>query len=222
MAESEVTNRQYALFLAESPQWRKANLAGLLMDGLATEDYLASWNGDRYPDGADELPVTSVSYYAADAFARWLNTKAAGRLPGYRVRLPYESEWEWAARGGQAGQPYPTGRTPAGARIKTEGVEGPARAGTSEANGYGLRDTVGNVWEWCLDWYSPVSYFFTSLDAAKNSYSSAESIPIGSEKVVRGGSWANEKEFVKVYIRGSQPPAWSSAYLGFRVVLARP
>ena len=220
MSEAEVTNRQYADFLAENPDWRKSNLDDLVRRGVAAEGYLADWPGDGYPDGTASLPVTGVPYTAAEAYARWLASKLPAALSGWETRLPYESEWEWAARGGLVGQPYPTGRLPEGSRYMEQGVEGPAPVGGSSPNGYGLRDMAGNVWEWCRDWYSPVAYFFTSSDPARNDHRSEADIPFGSERVVRGGSWANGKEMMKVYIRGSQPPSWCTPYLGFRVVLA--
>ncbi len=221
LGENEVTNRQYAQFLAANPEWSKSRLDDLVRRGAAAEGYLASWTGDRYPDGADSLPVTGVPYAAAEAFSRWLSSQLPPALAGYEARLPSESEWEWAARGGLVGQPYPTGRTPEGARFLEGKGQGPAPVTASRPNGYGLQDMAGNVWEWCRDWYSPVAYFFTSRDGAQNSYRSEASIPFGAERVVRGGSWANEKEMVKVYVRGSQPPAWCTPYLGFRVALAR-
>ncbi len=222
LSETEVTNRQYAEFLAENPEWRKSNTDELVRQGKVTPEYLAGWQGDGYPAGSDSLPVVSVSYPAAQAFCRWLSGKLGGAFGGYAARLPSESEWEWAARGGLRGQPYPTGRTPEGARFLEASGEGPAPVGLSAPNGYGLKDMAGNVWEWCQDWFSPVAYLFSSLDARRNSYRTAESIPIGAERVVRGGSWANEKEMVKVYVRGSQPPSWCTPYLGFRVAIARP
>jgi formylglycine-generating enzyme required for sulfatase activity len=165
--------------------------------------------------------VANVSYYAAEAFCAWLTTRLPAALAGYEARLPSESEWEWAARGGLAAQPYPLGAVPAGAVFAGSGAQGPAPVGASAANGFGLKDMSGNVWEWCADWYSPVKYLFSSWEADRNGTDGADNPPTGFEKVVRGGSWSNERELVRVYTRGSQPPSWCTPYLGFRVVLAR-
>jgi iron(II)-dependent oxidoreductase len=222
MADTEVPNRVYKAFLDSNPEWRKSNLDSLLAQGRVTADYLASWQEDTYPSGASELPVTGVSFFAAQAFCSWLGERLPGGLGGYVARLPYESEWEWAARGGPVGKPYPLGDKSTGDVFFSSGASGPERAGSSPANGYGLRDMAGNVWEWCLDWFSDVGYLFTSWTADRNPVNTMTQIPIGAEKVVRGGSWATEKDLVRVYTRASQPPSWCTPYLGFRVVLARP
>ena len=94
------------------------------------------------------------------------------------------------------------------------------RAGASEPNGYGLRDMMGNVWVWCLDPYAPSSYLLSSLDPRLNA-SYEKAYPAGPDRVVRGGGWGNQSEQMRVYTRGAQPAEWSTAYLGFRVALAR-
>jgi len=220
MAETEVTNRLYQDFVDANPRWRKSNLDALLSEGVVAESYLSGWEDDRYPAEEADLPVVQVSFHAAEAFCSWLT--ASGALPpGTYVRLPYESEWEYAARGGLSALPYPTGRDPGSAVFHSEGASGPLAVGASEANGYGLRDMSGNVWEWCADWYSPVRYLFTSWIAAENR-PGAGGPSAGFERAVRGGSWANRSELVKIHTRASQPGDWCTPYLGFRPVLVRP
>jgi formylglycine-generating enzyme required for sulfatase activity len=102
-----------------------------------------------------------------------------------------------------------------------QGIAGPRPVGASPPNGYGLHDTAGNVWEWCLDWYSATRYVFSSRTEGGNAADTRVEIPYGAQKVIRGGGWANEKELVKVFTRGSQPPEWCTPYLGFRVVIAK-
>jgi formylglycine-generating enzyme required for sulfatase activity len=220
-SETEVSNRQYARFLAENPEWRKQNSSALVQQARVDDSYLADWSDQGYPAGSDDLPVAGVSYFAAQAFCRWLSGRLPASLAGYEARLPNEAEWEWAARGGLVGSPYPLGDKPEADVFFEPGIAGPRPVGASAANGYGLRDTAGNVWEWCSDWFSPVAYLFSSLDPARNSADRSAEIPFGAEKVVRGGSWTNEKELVRLYTRASQPPSWCTPYLGFRVVLAR-
>ena len=123
----------------------------------------ADWPHPRGPDssidGLDEHPVVHVAYDDAIAFARW-----AGK------DLPTEAEWEFAARGGIDGVDYAWGReflphqrymanTWQGdfpwQNLAADGFEGTSPVGAFPANGYGIADMIGNVWEWTSDWYQP-------------------------------------------------------------------
>jgi formylglycine-generating enzyme required for sulfatase activity len=221
LAETEVTNRQFQLFVDAEPEWKPSNRNALLSTGLASDAYLASWSDDRYPAGAADLPVTGVSWHAAAAYCAWLQARLSASRPGTVVRLPTEAEWEWAARGGLRGKPYPSGDSPGRSVFFTTGITGPGAAGSSEPNGYGLRDMAGNVWEWCADSYAPAAYLLSSLDAAASARLAAD-LPETSEKVVRGGAWNNEKELLRVYSRGSQPADWCTPQLGFRPAVVLP
>ena len=221
ISETEVSNRLFRSFLDENPDWSIANKPSLVERGLVDEEYLTSWESESGQPGWAELPVTNVSFYAAQAFSRWLESKLPVTFDAYSVRLPFESEWEWAARGGLVGADYPIGSPSKADRFYAAGIEGPSPVGGSPRNGYGVQDTLGNVWEWCLDWHSPVKYLFSSSIPEHNNFDSSQELPFGAEKVIRGGSWADEQELIKVSTRGSQPPNWCTPYLGFRVVLSR-
>jgi formylglycine-generating enzyme len=123
----------------------------------------ADWRHPRGPNstikGRDTHPVVHVTFVDALAYAMW-----AGK------DLPSEAEWEFAARGGLDGAAYAWGRemTPNGRHfantwqgefpwqnLKDDGFEGTSPAGSFPANGYGLYDMIGNVWEWTADWYTP-------------------------------------------------------------------
>jgi len=221
MSESEVTNRVFKTFLEENPEWALSNKSSLIERGLVDEQYLLGWQNTIDQPDWEELPVTSVSFFAARAFCQWLTSKLPPAYSDYPSRLPFESEWEWAARGGLVGADYPTGRPSMQDHFFSPGIEGPSPVGGSPRNGYGLQDMTGNVWEWCLDWYSPVKYLFSSLNPENNNFDSSQELALGVEKVIRGGSWANEQELIKVSTRGSQPPDWCTPYLGFRVILSR-
>src|SRR5215204_885488 len=112
---------------------------------------------DTYTRGRH--PVTQVTYEDAEAYAAW-----AGKA------LPTEAEWEYAARGGLEGVAFawgdefaPGGRMMANTwqgefpwqNLMTDGYAGTSPVGVYPANGYGLHDMTGNVWEWTVDFFRP-------------------------------------------------------------------
>ena len=119
---------------------------------------LASAPGaDSSIDGLERHPVVHVTFGDAEAFARWADKS-----------LPTEAEWEFAARGGLEARPTRgatnscrttgpwriPGRASFPGRTWSDGYEGTSPVGAFPANGYGLYDMIGNVWEWTTDWYS--------------------------------------------------------------------
>lgn len=193
MADREITKAQFQRFIIENPRWAPDKRETLLAEGLVNADYLRNWN-DLGPDA----PLIYVSFYAAEAYCRWLSAKP---LPsGYTASLPTEAQWEWAAQADIAADPVFADRKRSGA----------VAAEPERANPLGIHDLTGNLWEWCADWYAPGSYFVAFNDGRK---------PAGIEKSVRGGSWANERAEVTYQTRGSQPPDWCTETLGFRPVI---
>ncbi|MFT3797700.1 formylglycine-generating enzyme family protein [Microbacterium sp.] len=120
----------------------------------------ASWRHPFGPasslDGRETHPVVHVAYEDAAAYATWVGK-----------RLPTEAEHEWASRGGLVGaryawgdEPHPGGRVLANTWLgrfpyDNRGVGDAAPVGSYPANGYGLFDMIGNVWEWTSDYYAP-------------------------------------------------------------------
>jgi iron(II)-dependent oxidoreductase len=213
LGTTEVTNGEYLSFVAENPDWSPLNRPSLVQKDLVTDTYLADWKGASPAEGTANLPVTSVSWHAASAYCQWLTRRVQSALPSYEARLPSEAEFEWAARGGIRGMPYPLGGKPGGSVFFKAGITGPSPAGTSEPNGYGLRDMLGNVWEWCADPFT--------FNAGLLSSPEPGSLSGAPDRAVRGGSWADQPGTDKVYSRGAQPTDWCTPYLGFRVALAR-
>ena len=140
----EVTNAQYKKFVDANPEWQKDRILSKYHDG----DYLKHWNGNNYPPGKGNHPVVYVSWYAAMAYAEW-----SGK------RLPTEAEWEKAARGGRLGRKYTWGRSLDFNKANYgDEIGDTTPVGSYDANGYGLYDMAGNVWEWCLDEYDADFY----------------------------------------------------------------
>ena len=211
MDETEVTNLQFKEFLLENPRWQKDRVNAQFHDGY----YLHSWNGNNYPQGTANHPVVTVSWYAAMAYAEWADK-----------RLPTEAEWEYAARGGLKGKKYPNGNTITARDANfNEDVGDTTPVGKYAANGYGLYDMAGNVWEWGLDEYDSEFYFtFPRNGVARNPLSGANSIDwildnytqINDSRVLRGGSWANDATIVRCARRGSLTPTTAIYGIGFR------
>lgn len=180
--KSEVTNAQYRAFVLANRQWQKRQIQAKYHDG----NYLKHWNGNSYPSGKANHPVIYVSWHAAAAYAAW-----AGK------RLPTEAEWEKAARGGLVGRKYPNGDSiDAGSANYGNGIGRTSAVGQYPANGYGVSDMAGNVWEWC-----------------SNAYANIE-----NSRVLRGGSWRAHALDVRVSFRGWDVPTFTSDDVGFRCV----
>jgi len=162
--------------------------------------------------------VVQVSWHDAMAYAAW-----AGK------RLPTEAEWEYAARGGLAGCRFPWGHElePEGkhrmnvwqgvfpsSNSEADGYYGTAPARSFRANGYGLYNMTGNVWEWCWDWFDVNTY-----------RTSPRTVPRGPDqgdrRLMRGGSYLCHASYCNRYrtdARSSNPPDSATTNLGFRCV----
>ncbi len=198
--ETEVTHRLYQRFVRERPRWAPSARDELVAAGEATVDYLRDWEDGSSTDQSTR-PVRFVSYHAAVAFCDWLTEQFPPSLTGFEARLPTEAEWEWAARL-NASEGYD-------AIFGDSAMSTPLPVGSSEPGKLGIYDLLGNVWEWTADWYHPAAY----LVDTQPKYA-------GAQRVVRGGSWANDRRIIAVTTRGAQPPEWSTAFLGFRPVIA--
>ncbi len=167
------------------------------------------WEGTSFPAGIARQPVVNVSWQDAVAYCRWLSKKT-----GKNFRLPTEEEWEVAARGGLAKKPYPWGdgidKKMAWYGQKWNGARTLEEAGYGKANGYGLLGMAGNVWQWTADWYVPTF----------NGRPVVEELQL--YKVIRGGSWVNEQDFLTVNYRNFHPPDFRDVFLGFRVASSVP
>ena len=211
MDKYEVTNAQYKKFLDANPLWRKGRILSVYHDG----DYLKHWNGDNYPTGKGNHPVTYVSWYAAMAYAEWVGK-----------RLPTEAEWEKAARGGLIAKEYPWGDSIGSSRANyNKNVGDTTSVGQYAANDYGLYDMSGNVAEWCLDVYDQDFYMNASYqnpisDANVLSVTTNFSKVSSAPRVLRGGSWSQLSQYVRVADRMKGDPKSSYFGFGFRCMQA--
>ena len=214
MDKHEVTNLDYKKFVLANPQWQKARIPRSLHNG----NYLHHWTGNNYPAGRAHHPVTFVSWYAAVTYSKWVGK-----------RLPTETEWEKAARGGLSGMKYPWGNTISSADANYGGNVGDTTVvGAYPANGYGLHDMAGNVWEWCLDAYN-ADFYFSSPGANPlsdvNTLSNVNVIlddytNIKSTRVLRGGSWGSSAQNVRCADRFRGAPPNASTGFGFHCARA--
>ena len=179
----ETTNREFAKFLAAA--------------GGRAPYY---WPDSKPPEGKEDHPVVNVTWDEAKAYCEW-----AGK------RLPTEAEWERAVRGLRDGLRYPWGDTdPEKDKLaRYDGIDGPGKVCAFPENAFGLCDMVGNVWEWCSDWY------------AKDYYKEApEKNPTGPDeglyRVLRGGSWLDPPKYLTCSLRSFARAVERSPTIGFR------
>jgi formylglycine-generating enzyme required for sulfatase activity len=165
-----------------------------------------------------------VAWEDAVAYAEWKG-----------ARLPTESEWEYAARGGIDGAEYAWGDAPLDpANPQAHIYEGafpahaaaPMAVGLHPANGYGLYDMSGNVWEWTADWFRPDAY---AADHARGVVRNPTG-PDGPDprpgamaaKVLRGGSFLCSDSYCRGYRVSARSPAApdsGASHIGFRIVI---
>lgn len=190
--QEPVTNRQFLDFVTEHPEWKKSQLVGLFAD----PHYLQHWSDDSSVEDRNELdsPVVNVSWFAASAYCE-----------AQEERLPTTDEWEYAlADNGRdnekiqqqvlAWYAVPNGKLPS--------------VGSQPANGFGISDLVGVVWEWTSD--------FNSFMASSDSRDS------GQKSLFCGGVSLNTSNprdyaaFMRYSYRGSLQGAFTGKNLGFR------
>ena len=197
----EITNAQYRAFVeaTDRPTPRGHNGEETWAD--------ETLNGDTQP-------VVGVTWFDAQAFAEWIGGS-----------LPTEAQWERAARGAE-GRTYPWGNTPPKARQHANFARRynrpiPVGQFPKGESPNGIADLAGNVWEWCLDEYSPTFYQQhnggTSQDPLNLRFRD-----VLRARVIRGGAWDVGRAFLRSSLRFKFYPLDSTHTIGFRVVRPRP
>ena len=234
-----VTNRQFAVFVEDTGFKTLAETFGtsFVFAGQLPDDFpptrgvaAAPWWREvpgadwRHPEGLNSdvvgrssHPVVHVSWFDAIAYAAW-----AG------LRLPSEAEWERAARGGRVGSSFPWGDEiePDGEHRMNvfqgsfpthnnaaDGFAGTCPVRSYPPNGLGLFEVVGNVWEWCSDWFSPSYYEHSPQEDPAGPLT-------GTSRVMRGGSYLCHHSYCRRYrveARSHNTPDSTASNIGFRV-----
>jgi formylglycine-generating enzyme required for sulfatase activity len=215
-----VTNQEFGRFITESEEW---NAAGIYKK-YGIPYYLCDFRGNVAPEDKWDHPVVWVNWYAAAAFCNWRSTtEGRGAVYVFRSptdvgsdltldgwRLPTEAEWEIAARAGTEtedpwnGDVNPTQANYGHCYRETTSV------GRFEPNALGIFDMLGNVKEWCHDWYS---------DKRPSARVRNPSGPFtGRFKIFRGASFMDGKELLRFAQRGKLPPENTNPDFGFRCV----
>jgi formylglycine-generating enzyme required for sulfatase activity len=189
MARLEVTNAQYREFIKSS--------------GVQNE----KWQ-QNFAEGTENFPAVFVNWQDAEAYCKWLS-----ELTKKNYRLPTEAEWEYAA-GGAQGVEYSWGN-PWKPKLAIVGGEQKSTtyAGSSTPNAFGLYDTTGNVWEWCLDWYDAEFYQKSPENDPQNTTET-------KSKVQRGGAWNSPQKYARIKFRSRNSIDSRVQTTGFRIVLA--
>ena len=162
-------------------------------------------NPSAFDECGERCPVESVSWDDVQDFILELNGRESGS--GYRYRLPTEAEWEYAARAGTTGARH--GELDSIAWYDGNSGGTTHRVGQKRANGWGLHDMLGNVWEWTADWYG---------DYPSGTVTDPRGPSTGSNRVGRGGRWGSIARLVRpaLLYRGSRDRRHD--LIGFRLV----
>jgi formylglycine-generating enzyme required for sulfatase activity len=226
----DVTNAQYARFLNSRQPDAKTRKTWLTLAGETSDEYLEPQilrHDGRYgvEAGKENYPMMWVSWRGAAAYAQWAATG-----------LPTEAQWEKAARGGREGLAYVWGDSddpPAGAgnfadetaAAQFSDWKRPGRyyrgyyddyattspVGAFHANGYGLYDMAGNVWQWCADWFQ--EGFYATMPA-RNPRNTTPS----DGRSQRGGAWSADPAGLPVASRMAAEPERQNPTIGFRCI----
>lgn len=225
MGRTEVTVGQFRKFVKDTGYKTEAETDGgaYVWTGEGWEKKAGRyWDAPGF-DQAEDHPVTCVSWNDVQKFIDWLNNR-----DDRRYRLPTEAEWEYAARAGSRKARYWGDDSESACRYANvadrtakqkfpewriyeceDGYAYTSPVGRYLPNEFGLHDMIGNVLEWCRDWYG--EYPDGSVTDPKGPSS-------GTNRVLRGGSWGINPRFCRSAYRFSFMPGFRNVNDGFRLV----
>lgn len=193
IAETEVTNAEYAEFVKETGHKSPAG-----------------WNKEVFPKDSDKFPVVNVSWRDAEDYCEWL-----GKKLGTEVRLPTEAEWELAARGKEQNT-YPWGNEwnkEAAISEETGGEISAVKSFPLNRSPFGAYDMAGNVWEWTQN-------KVTDEDALTDE-ALAKLLKSGqSLRIVKGGTANDPAKQISAQARYEMPETTKHPHIGFRYVIS--
>lgn len=192
-----VTNEQFVRFLELMGGEKDSNH----QDMIRLKESRIKRRGGKFliESGYVKHPVVGVTWYGSVAYAKWVGK-----------RLPTEAEWEVAARGGHEASLYPNGEDIEKTQANFFNTDTTAVM-SYPPNGYGLYDVVGNVYEWCHDWYG-YNYYESSMQEPDNPKGPLQ----GVYRVLRGGCWKSLKEDLRCSRRHRNNPGTVNGTYGFR------
>ena len=209
ISKFDVTRGDFKIFVNETRYRTEAEKGSgcYIYNGNSwRKDAGASWRSPGFLQ-TDNHPVVCIGWQDAVAYTKWISARTK-----HEYRLPTEAEWEYAARsGGKAERFAGSDNIDAVAWYSANSNNTTHPVGLKKANGLGLYDMSGNVWQWTTDWYGENYYRESPRDNPAGPAS-------GSKRVFRGGSWFYDPRGVRASYRDFAVPEYCSSYLGFRVV----
>ena len=209
IGETQVTQALWEAVMGDNPSYSEGD------DPLEIlREIVGGSSNSSYFRGGD-LPVESVSWDVCQEFIKKLNQKLSKQLAGWRFELPTEAEWEYAARGGNKSNGFEfagSNNIDYVAWYKGNSNSHTHPVKTKRPNVLGLYDMSGNVMEWCSDWHNDVYYHVSPS-------SNPPGPNWGKERVLRGGSFANDSKFCRISCRAHNFPDYREKFIGFRLVL---
>ena len=160
-------------------------------------------NPSKFQGAGPEAPVEQVSWKDVQGFLAKVNTIQTR----WTVRLPTEAEWEYAARAGTTGETY--GPLDDIAWYGAKGLRTTHPVGQKLPNAFGLYDMLGNVWQWCQDWFGQYS---------SEPVIDPQGQPNGERRVTRGGCFYCDAVHERAARRNRDLEDQSSQSIGFRIV----